>query len=53
MDRGRIARKLGFTAGFISLSNEGMWQQLQDGPVIYAGQWPGFSSADRPLIYVS
>src|SRR3954463_14081884 len=37
-DRERIARKLGFTVGYFSLSNEGMWGMLNDGPVIYAGQ---------------
>jgi ABC-type bacteriocin/lantibiotic exporter with double-glycine peptidase domain len=40
-ERERIARKLGFTASYISLSAEGMWGMLHDGPVIYAGQWPG------------
>jgi ABC-type bacteriocin/lantibiotic exporter with double-glycine peptidase domain len=39
-DRERIARKLGFTVGYFSLNNEGMWGLLNDGPVIYAGRWP-------------
>jgi ABC-type bacteriocin/lantibiotic exporter with double-glycine peptidase domain len=43
-ERERIVRKLGFTAAYISLSNEGMWNQLRKGPVIYAGQWPGHTS---------
>jgi ABC-type bacteriocin/lantibiotic exporter with double-glycine peptidase domain len=40
-ERERIARKLGFTVGFVSLNEEGMWQLLNKGPVIYAGRWPG------------
>jgi hypothetical protein len=40
-DRERIARKLGFTVLYASLSNEGMWDLLKKGPVIYAGAWPG------------
>ncbi|MCZ2147792.1 MAG: C39 family peptidase [Bryobacterales bacterium] len=40
-DRERIARKLGFTVLYASLTNEGMWDLLHDGPVIYAGAWPG------------
>lgn len=40
-ERERIARKLGFTAGYVSLTAEGMWQLLRSGPVIYAGRWPG------------
>ena len=40
-DRERIARKLGFTVLYSSLSNEGMWDLLKKGPVIYAGAWPG------------
>ncbi|MCC6342628.1 MAG: hypothetical protein IT166_10530 [Bryobacterales bacterium] len=41
VDRERIARKLGFTVLYASLTNEGMWDLLHDGPVIYAGAWPG------------
>jgi len=40
-ERERIARKLGFAVGYVSLSNEGMWGLLKSGPVIYAGKWPG------------
>ena len=40
-DRERIARKLGFTVLYASVTNEGMWDMLHDGPVIYAGAWPG------------
>jgi ABC-type bacteriocin/lantibiotic exporter with double-glycine peptidase domain len=40
-ERERIARKLGFNVGYVSLTNEGMWELLGNGPVIYAGRWPG------------
>lgn len=40
-ERERIARKLGFTVGFVSLTDEGMWGLLKRTPVIYAGRWPG------------
>ena len=40
-DRERIARKLGFTVLHASLTNEGMWDLLKKGPVIYVGAWPG------------
>lgn len=40
-ERERIARKLGFTVLYASLSDEGMWDLLHKGPVIYAGAWPG------------
>lgn len=40
-ERERIGRKLGFTAGYVSLTAEGMWELLHGGPVIYAGRWPG------------
>lgn len=40
-ERERIARKLGFTVLYASLTNEGMWDLLKKGPVIYAGAWPG------------
>jgi len=40
-ERERIARQLGFTVGFVSMSSEGMWEMLNNGPVIYAGKWPG------------
>src|SRR6516225_4353421 len=40
-DRERIARKLGFAVFYASLTNEGMWDLLKKGPVIYAGAWPG------------
>jgi ABC-type bacteriocin/lantibiotic exporter with double-glycine peptidase domain len=49
-ERERIARKLGFTVEYISLSNEGMWEQLRDGPVIYAGRWPGQMSGHWVVI---
>jgi ABC-type bacteriocin/lantibiotic exporter with double-glycine peptidase domain len=49
-ERERIARKLGFTVGYLSMSNEGMWEQLQDGPVIYAGRWPGQMSGHWVVI---
>ena len=41
VERERIARKLGFTVLYASLSNEGMWDLLKKGPIIYAGAWPG------------
>lgn len=40
-ERERIARKLGFSVLHASLSNEGMWDMLKSGPLIYAGAWPG------------
>jgi hypothetical protein len=40
-DRERIARKLGFSVLYQSLTETGMWEMLKKGPVIYAGQWPG------------
>lgn len=40
-DRERIARKLGLHALYASMSNEGMWDLLKGGPVIYTGAWPG------------
>jgi hypothetical protein len=40
-ERERIARKLGFSVLYASLSNEGMWDLLKSGPLIYAGAWPG------------
>jgi hypothetical protein len=40
-ERERLARKLGFTVQYASMSNEGMWDLLKWGPVIYAGAWPG------------
>lgn len=40
-ERERIARKLGFSVGYMSLTTDGMWGLLKDGPVIYAGKWPG------------
>ena len=40
-ERERIARLLGFDVLYASLNPEGMWNLLQDGPVIYAGAWPG------------
>ena len=49
-ERERIARKLGFTVEYVSLVAEGMWQLLKDGPVIYAGQWPGQSSGHWVVI---
>jgi|GEM_PF-2250443 len=49
-ERERIANKLGFAALYMSLSNEGMWQMLNRGPVIYAGRWPGLSSGHWVVI---
>jgi ABC-type bacteriocin/lantibiotic exporter with double-glycine peptidase domain len=43
-ERERIARLLGFDCLYASLNPEGMWNLLYDGPVIYAGAWPGQSS---------
>ena len=40
-NRERIAKKLGFKVLYASLSNEGMWDMLNGGPLIYAGAWPG------------
>jgi hypothetical protein len=40
-DRERIALKLGFKVLYASLSNEGMWDMIKSGPLIYAGAWPG------------
>lgn len=48
--RERIARKLGFTVLYASLSDEGMWDLLQEGPVIYAGAWPGMLSGHWVVI---
>ncbi|HQR07601.1 MAG TPA: papain-like cysteine protease family protein [Gemmatales bacterium] len=49
-ERERIAKKLGFTSLYMSLTNEGMWQLIKKGPVIYAGQWPGLSSGHWVVI---
>jgi ABC-type bacteriocin/lantibiotic exporter with double-glycine peptidase domain len=49
-ERERIARQLGFTAGYLSFTNEGMWDQLRYGPVIYAGRWPGLTSGHWVVI---
>ena len=43
-EREKIARKLGFNVGYVSLSSDGMWEMLGRGPVIYAGYWPGQQS---------
>lgn len=40
-DRERIAKKLNFDVLYASLTDEGMWEMLKDGPLIYAGAWPG------------
>jgi ABC-type bacteriocin/lantibiotic exporter with double-glycine peptidase domain len=40
-ERERVARSLGFDVLYASLAPEGMWSLLHDGPVIYAGAWPG------------
>jgi ABC-type bacteriocin/lantibiotic exporter with double-glycine peptidase domain len=48
--REQIARLLGFSALYQSMSNEGMWELLRDGPVIYAGQWPGHLSGHWVVI---
>ena len=42
-ERERVARSLGFDVLYASLNPEGMWSLLHDGPVIYAGAWPGVS----------
>jgi hypothetical protein len=49
-EREQIARRLGFTAGYISLTAEGMWELLHDGPVIYAGRWPRLQSGHWVVI---
>jgi hypothetical protein len=49
-ERERIARKLNFDVLYASLSNEGMWQMLQYGLLIYAGQWPGQTSGHWVVI---
>jgi hypothetical protein len=49
-DRERIARKLGFTVLYASLSNEGMWDMIKSGPLIYAGAWPGVLSGHWVVI---
>jgi hypothetical protein len=43
-ERARIAVALGFTPYYASLTPEGMWNLLNDAPVIYAGAWPGQTS---------
>jgi hypothetical protein len=40
-DRERIARKLGFSVIYASLTEAGLCKLLKAGPVIYAGAWPG------------
>lgn len=40
-ERERISKKLNFDVLYQSLTDEGMWDLLHDGPVIYAGAWPG------------
>lgn len=40
-DRERIARKLGFSVRYESLTEPAIWEMLKQGPLIYAGAWPG------------
>lgn len=49
-ERERIANKLGFAALYASLTEQGMWEMLLKGPVIYAGRWPGLSSGHWVVI---
>jgi hypothetical protein len=49
-DRERIARKLGFSVLYESLTEAGMWKMLKNGPVIYAGAWPGTLSGHWVVI---
>ncbi len=49
-DRERIARKLGFAVLYESLTEAGMWAMLKQGPVIYAGRWPGLASGHWVVI---
>jgi ABC-type bacteriocin/lantibiotic exporter with double-glycine peptidase domain len=43
-EREKVARALGFRVLNASMSAEGIWEILQDVPIIYAGHWPGRSS---------
>ena len=43
-ERKKVALALGFTVFYASVTNEGMWELLNDGPVIYAGAWAGQTS---------
>lgn len=49
-ERERIAKRLGFSVGYISMSSDGLWGLLRKGPVIYAGQWPGQMSGHWVVI---
>jgi ABC-type bacteriocin/lantibiotic exporter with double-glycine peptidase domain len=40
-ERERVARLLGFNVLYASVMNEGIWEMLHNGPIIYAGAWPG------------
>ncbi len=43
-EREEIASALGFSAYYASVTNEGMWNLLNEAPVIYAGAWAGQAS---------
>ena len=49
-EREEVANKLGFAALYKSVTNEGMWELLKDGPLIYAGRWPGVLSGHWVVI---
>jgi hypothetical protein len=49
-EREEVANKLGFSALYQSLTNEGMWELLKNGPLIYAGRWPGVLSGHWVVI---
>lgn len=50
LDRERIARKLGFQAKYLSLTPEGVWRMLCDGPIIYAGLWAHYRAGHWVVI---
>ncbi len=49
-DRERIARKLGFSVAYTSVNELGLLELLRNGPVIYAGAWPGLLSGHWVVI---
>ena len=49
-ERERVAHALGLECTFMSLTNEGMWELLHGGPVIYAGRWPNRRSGHWVVI---
>jgi ABC-type bacteriocin/lantibiotic exporter with double-glycine peptidase domain len=42
-EREMVAKALGFQVMFASMSADGIWDILQNVPIIYAGRWPGRS----------